>query len=369
MFTCYVCQQNFNEFKIIAKHLRNDHLLGPSSVHQCCILNCDQTFPSFRSFSKHSRLCHNNKLDNSQASQKIVPISKKNIKLNCSHLVPLSPPKTSDNTDEAQSTPDLTKSVLMFTSKLHNKNTFSRKDVVDLQNDITNLVISPIGHFIEKLYFSKELEPQLKDIISFCKNPSVIKMSGPLKYLWSFRFESKHRELKTYARSISSRKNISLTLAIKSQLKFADRIMLNKFNEKVYIEDRHQLNIAHSEKFKSVSNIFIKFKKTHFKNYSSILFKGTKYKLGYYLVKHLNNFDVQIFKIEDILVYKNNTIFLVCTSEDIIKYHPHYMSYEVNTIIKDFDKDFIFDIEYFDGPPIHIYKIPNGKNMFRIKSF
>ena len=47
--------------------------------------------------------------------------------------------------------------------------------------------------------------------------------SGPLKYLWSFQFESKHQQLKAYAKVI--------TVALKFSLKFAAQI----FKKKQYI--------------------------------------------------------------------------------------------------------------------------------------
>lgn len=52
--------------------------------------------------------------------------------------------------------------------------------------------------------------------------PLIIKNVGPLSIFWSMRFEVKHKELKETANSIPSRKNITLTLAIKQQLQFAD---------------------------------------------------------------------------------------------------------------------------------------------------
>jgi len=50
--------------------------------------------------------------------------------------------------------------------------------------------------------------------------PSIIKYSGPPRHYWCFRFEAKHKELKLYAHTTTSRKRITLTLAKKFQLKF-----------------------------------------------------------------------------------------------------------------------------------------------------
>lgn len=44
------------------------------------------------------------------------------------------------------------------------------------------------------------------------------------------RFEAKHKELKETAHSITSRKNITLTLVLKQQLQLADRLLISDNN-------------------------------------------------------------------------------------------------------------------------------------------
>jgi len=55
--------------------------------------------------------------------------------------------------------------------------------------------------------------------------PTVIRQSGPPRQFLCFRFEGKHKEMKTYARVTSSRKNITLTYAKKFQLKYSYFLM------------------------------------------------------------------------------------------------------------------------------------------------
>lgn len=55
--------------------------------------------------------------------------------------------------------------------------------------------------------------------------PYVMRKVEPVSHLWSMRSESKHREFKLTAHSITSRKNICLTLSIKHQLKLACRFL------------------------------------------------------------------------------------------------------------------------------------------------
>lgn len=53
----------------------------------------------------------------------------------------------------------------------------------------------------------------------------ILQKSGPLCLMSSMRFESKHKELKDIANSISSRLNVQYTLALKHQLKLSYRLL------------------------------------------------------------------------------------------------------------------------------------------------
>lgn len=54
--------------------------------------------------------------------------------------------------------------------------------------------------------FNDNLKPKHHFLTHY---PTVIQYSGPPKNYWCFRFEGKHKELKMYARSTCSRKNIT----------------------------------------------------------------------------------------------------------------------------------------------------------------
>lgn len=51
--------------------------------------------------------------------------------------------------------------------------------------------------------FNNTLKPKHHFLIHY---PNIIRESGPPRHYWCFRFEGKHKEMKTYARSITSRK-------------------------------------------------------------------------------------------------------------------------------------------------------------------
>lgn len=73
-----------------------------------------------------------------------------------------------------------------------------------------------------RLFCGTNLKPKHHHMVHY---PFIIKNSGPLSLFWSMRFEAKHRELKETANSITSRKNITLTLSMKQQLKYSYKLL------------------------------------------------------------------------------------------------------------------------------------------------
>lgn len=72
-----------------------------------------------------------------------------------------------------------------------------------------------------KLFFTN-LKPKYHHLLHY---PLIMSKVGPVFHLWSMRYESKHRESKLTAHSITSRKNICYTLSVKHQLKLAYRLL------------------------------------------------------------------------------------------------------------------------------------------------
>eukprot|EP00102_Acyrthosiphon_pisum_P013497 XP_008183097.1 PREDICTED: uncharacterized protein LOC103309442 [Acyrthosiphon pisum] len=84
--------------------------------------------------------------------------------------------------------------------------------------------------------FNDSLKPKHHFLVHY---PTIIKHSGPPRHYWCFRYEAKHKELKMYARVTTSRKNITLTLAKKYQLKFAQNLM--ETNKNIIFKDKHKI--------------------------------------------------------------------------------------------------------------------------------
>lgn len=77
---------------------------------------------------------------------------------------------------------------------------------------------------------------------------SRYKKKLPPRNFWCFRYEAKHNEMKIYARAITSRKNISLTLAKKFHYTFINNILLNSFGKVEYeVKSKHNINSGKNE--------------------------------------------------------------------------------------------------------------------------
>jgi hypothetical protein len=82
---------------------------------------------------------------------------------------------------------------------------------------------------------------------------TIILNSGPLKYLWCFRHESKHKEITYYTHAINSRINIAYSAALKLSFKFAYSILFhNLFEETSMIFDKNLEPFQNKFYFQSV---------------------------------------------------------------------------------------------------------------------
>lgn len=92
---------------------------------------------------------------------------------------------------------------------------------ITLQHSVTDSTEDLLENLINEhhmLYidlFGETLKPKHHLMLHY---PRIMKIVGPLRSLWSMRFEAKHRPLKQYARAISSRINVCNSIAIKQQL-------------------------------------------------------------------------------------------------------------------------------------------------------
>lgn len=166
--------------------------------------------------------------------------------------------------------------------------------------------------------------------------PYTILQTGPPINLWTMRYESKHKELKSNANVVSSRTNICKTLAIKSQLKACELYISNKGL-------KYTMLTGKSENFPNVSNttsidekVKILLMEKNFLNnifrLSSVTYCGVKYQTGnVILVSVEDNYSPEFGIIKEIFLNDTQDIAFIFEKMQTIKFDKHLMSYKIST--------------------------------------
>lgn len=208
--------------------------------------------------------------------------------------------------------------------------------------------------------FNDTLKPKFHNLTHY---PTIIMKSGPVRNLWCFKYEAKHRQFKMYSRVISSRKNICLTLAKKYELKFAYHLILGanflnwrlKRDIKYRIVSNYKNIIAESLGNTTISIEF----------YSQLEYNGIKYKKDNYLCVFNN--DVLFYKILEIVVAEGKTLLFFCQKLRNVIFVPHFIAYEVNP--NDLGSFSLISSHEILGPPITLIKTAKGKLILRPKEY
>ncbi|KAL4710284.1 hypothetical protein ACJJTC_003564 [Scirpophaga incertulas] len=155
--------------------------------------------------------------------------------------------------------------------------------------------------------------------------PDVIARMGPLILISTFKYESKHLDLKRVSNSINTQRNVPLSLAIKCQLQCCYRFLSQKG-----LPD----NLDHG-KVKGVQMLSVcNDDDTTFNKVKWITFNGIKYSVGDFLAYDYDNCEPYFCKIDNLLLNKENPLdFYIYTS--IFKtcyYDYHYQSFVVEEV-------------------------------------
>lgn len=212
--------------------------------------------------------------------------------------------------------------------------------------------------------FNDTLKPKHHLLLHYC---SVILQSGPPRNFWSFRFEAKHKEFKTYARSITSRKNIGVSLAKKFQLKFAYFLM--QADIPVFtIQSEHALITKHMDLIEAFSG------GRRYHCFSMCNYKSKKYRHGFFICQYLDAASVDnvlIFQIEEIVMFDGSqSLHAVCKKIKVDKYYDHYAAYAIDVNDAEEQSEYhIIQIDKLAGPPINCHKTARGLNLIRPKQY
>lgn len=212
--------------------------------------------------------------------------------------------------------------------------------------------------------FKENLKPKHHFMIHYAR---VLRESGPLKYLWSFRFESKHQELKAYAKNITSRVNIAYSIALKFSLIFSGKLLKKSDIFKPISNPKFsKLTLPEISYFEIIKDNLLSYTLIPENNFQllSVEYKGTTYSKNYFILKE--SIDENIFEIEHMFIANNNIIF-ICSMNSLLEYNEHFNCYRVGSKIP--NNFHIIPIDKFKYPPINLHKLKNGHVFAKIRSF
>lgn len=232
---------------------------------------------------------------------------------------------------------------------------FNDQKLEELENTITK------HHKLYLKIFKETLIPKHHFILHY---PSVIRKLGPLKKLWTMRFEAKHKILKAYASVITSRRNIGLSLATKLQLEFAYRIHnYIPDTQEIHAEDLINVDIENIqncnefvlERMKQLGTLCF---------YKSVSISNTTYKVEN-VITFIEN-DIHYFY-EIAYIFKNSksSFFIAGKEIKITSYDSHYQSYMVDYVHSHVNK--IMKCSSLNYPPIHKIILYNKNIVLRPK--
>lgn len=116
----------------------------------------------------------------------------------------------------------------------------------------------------------------------------VVEECGPLKGLWSMRFESKHQQLKTHARVMYSRRNVCYSFAKKLCFHHA----YNMIDNTDFFKRIKQYSTIGETMYPQFRN-----PNCFYKACKKAIYVGSEYKVGDYIVSNCNKFAHKIIEI------------------------------------------------------------------------
>ncbi|XP_033222722.1 uncharacterized protein LOC117176577 [Belonocnema kinseyi] len=191
----------------------------------------------------------------------------------------------------------------------------------------------------------------------------VISMMGPLEQLQAMKDESKHRKSKLTSNSVSTRVNICKTIAIKQQLMFSNRLLLNKGFDLGFSSGRlEELSGTTSDALFNVMNC----ETNDFLTADFVKVFNTQYKIEFTVIINLRD-DFPVFaKIREILIsYKNNDAIFFCDVYKSMGFCEHFYAYH---LVKTAKKQFVKQSDLWNYIPVLMYKHSNGKTYVIMKN-
>jgi len=198
----------------------------------------------------------------------------------------------------------------------------STKDTCKL---LENLIAE--HHQIYLRLFKEPLKPKHHYLIHY---PRIIMRMGPLKNLSCIRFEAKHKEIKQYAKVITSRLNSPYTLALKHQLQLTHRFISNKgFENRFSVGNILKNSIQQLDNYDNIKYTLFEDINENYFPVSWLNINGTIYKPGMILEINTDG----IFRFFGIIYYiitnTKQCVYYIYKKLDTVRFSKHVHAFEV----------------------------------------
>ncbi|XP_031328618.1 uncharacterized protein LOC116159711 isoform X1 [Photinus pyralis] len=161
--------------------------------------------------------------------------------------------------------------------------------------------------------------------------PNLMHKIGPLIAVSSMRFESKHRQFKQTANSVSSRKNILYTLALKNQLRFCHRLLAkNGFSDTIEFGPENIHFNDDTLEYRTFMGFFnFNVPNDHFAP-TWIEIDGVKYNVNHVLIIEFIDFMPIFGVIRSIIITEDtNNIYFIFNKLKTVCFNLHFRAYEI----------------------------------------
>lgn len=223
------------------------------------------------------------------------------------------------------------------------KTTFTSNDLANLKETIT----SHNTQFLNLL--DRTLPPKGHHILHYAR---VIEEIGPLKYVWSMRFEAKHQQMKAYAKVCFNRRNLCYSLGKKICFYNAHDVMKGE-NILKRLGDYSLINASFSCDFDNI---------TKFQRCTKVQYNGRVYTINEIILSDCLRYAYQI---KEIAVNNKDDIVMFITHKYCVTYERLYRCYQISTSPSAPLECINIDDFVFAATKMHLF---NGKNYVKCEN-
>lgn len=191
--------------------------------------------------------------------------------------------------------------------------------------------------------------------------PRLIREYGPLIHTWSMRYDAKHKVLKSVATSVATRKNLSFTIAKKSQLHLSHEFYNNNFVRSSVVWGPNAFSSSNFWENLDTTLLttpcpeVLKHKNTAIRPWIEI--HGTKYQEGVIL-----NLDIdEVTSLPLFGVFKK---VFITEDQKVYFFLQNYQTTEFDTKLFSFKIELVQSYSFLEQEKIHDYHIHTGVRAF-----